>query len=141
MKRGSNIKNRRRFATRRKANIKLGVHSPSYDFRQIANRSVIIDGKPMSLYALSSKIKSENIKIVGVNIIPAARNLGRYHPKSLPVYSIELAYDDAGKKSIIKLSRNEYNIIRCLGGIQRPIGPAEPKPEVDSNGSKEGGKK
>ena len=139
MERNSNGKNRRRFATRRKTSVKPRVSS--YPCRQVANRSVIIDGKPMSLHTLSSKIKNGNIKIVGVNTMPTTRKLGKYYPKRLPVYSIEVAYNDTGKKSIIKLSHNEYNVVRCMGGIQRPIGPAEPKPDGDSNGSKDGGKK
>lgn len=139
MKRSSNEKDRRRFLLKRNASIKRSV--PSYAFRRIANRNVILDGKPVSLYALSSKIKSENLRIVGVNITPAARNLGRYPTKRVPVYSVELVYNDTGKKSIIKLSHNEYNLVRCLGGIQRPVGPAKPTPTGDSNGSKEGGKK
>ena len=139
MERDSNEKNRRRIVTRRKARVKPRVSS--YAFRQVANRSVIIDGKPMSLHTLSSKIKNGNIKIVGVNTILTTRNLGNYYQKRLPVYSIELTYNDTGKKSIIKLSHNEYNMVRCMGGIQRPIGPAEPKPGGDSNGSKDGGKK
>ncbi len=139
MERNSNGKNRRRIVTRRKARVKPRVSS--YAFRQVANRSVIIDGTPMSLHTLSSKIKNGNIRIIGVNTMPTTRNLGKYYAKRLPVYSIELAYNDTGKKSIIELSHNEYNMVRCLGGIQRPIGPAEPKPSGDSNDSKEGDKK
>ena len=140
MERDSNGKNRRRIITRRKASVKPSVSS--YAFRQVANRSVIIDGKPMSLHTLSSRIKNGNIKIVGVNTMSTTRKLGKYYPKRVPVYSIELAYNDTGKKTIIKLSHNEYhNMVRCLGGIQRPIEPAEPKPSGDSNGSKDGGQK
>ncbi len=140
MKRDSNGKNKSHFATKRKARAKLSVSS-SYAFRRVSNRSVIIDGKRVSLYVLSSEIKNGNIKIVEINITPVARNLGRYHQKRLPVYSIELAYNDTDKKSIIKLSHNEYNIVKCLGGIQRPVKPAKPKPGRTSNGSKEGDKK